>query len=199
MSSVTSKCEHISTEEVAKGKWIALNNITYKDPTGQERKWEAVSRTTKNAGEADAIGVIAVFKDKQEQKVVLVRQYRPPLKAYTIEFPAGLIDAGESAATAAVREMKEETGYEVTVTSVLPASALDGGVGETTMKIVLCELDCESENNKNPKAVGGGSDEFVQVLVEPLASLFNKLNEFSSAGDVVDSRVYSWAVGRMSV
>ena len=39
-----------------------------------------------------AIGVIAVFKDPSQQCdcIVLVRQYRPPLKAYTIEFPAGL-------------------------------------------------------------------------------------------------------------
>jgi len=200
-AAITGKCEHVSTEEVARGKWVALNNITYKDPNGKERKWEAISRTTKNTGEADAIGVIAVFKDPSQQCdcTVLVRQYRPPLKAYTIEFPAGLIDAGETAAEAAVREMKEETGYEVTVDTVLPASALDGGVGETTMKIVLCKLDGEAEVNKNPKAVGGGSDEFVQVLVEPLPLLLNKLNEFSAAGNVVDSRVYSWAVGRMSV
>lgn len=160
----------------------------------------------KNTGEADAIGVIAVFKDPSQQCdcIVLVRQYRPPLKAYTIEFPAGLIDAGETAAEAAVREMKEETGYEVTVDTVLPASALDGGVGETTLKIVLCKLDGEAEINKNPKTIDGGSwfglpNEFVQVRVEPLSSLLNKLNEYSAAGDVVDSRVYSWAVGRMSV
>lgn len=35
---------------------------------------------------------------------------RPPLDAYTVEFPAGLIDKGESAETAAARELKEETG-----------------------------------------------------------------------------------------
>ena len=31
--------------------------------------------------------------------------------AVTVELPAGLIDAGETAAEAAVRELKEETGY----------------------------------------------------------------------------------------
>ena len=45
-----------------------------------------------------------------EDKVVLVRQYRYPLGGYVYEFPAGLVEPGEDIATAAVREMYEETG-----------------------------------------------------------------------------------------
>lgn len=39
------------------------------------------------------------------------KQFRPPVASVTIEVPAGLIDAGETAEEAAVRELKEETGY----------------------------------------------------------------------------------------
>ncbi len=41
----------------------------------------------------------------------MVTQFRPPVAAYTIELPAGLIDAGETVEEAGVRELKEETGY----------------------------------------------------------------------------------------
>jgi ADP-ribose pyrophosphatase len=41
----------------------------------------------------------------------LQKQFRPPVASVTIEVPAGLIDAGETAEEAAVRELKEETGY----------------------------------------------------------------------------------------
>lgn len=44
--------------------------------------------------------------------VVLVRQYRHNLAQYTLEFPAGGIDAGETAIQAVTREVREETGFQ---------------------------------------------------------------------------------------
>jgi ADP-ribose pyrophosphatase len=56
----------------------------------------------------DAVAVIAV---DAEQRVVLVRQYRHPLRATLLELPAGTLDIdGESALDAARRELAEEVG-----------------------------------------------------------------------------------------
>ncbi|WP_148682944.1 NUDIX hydrolase [Pyrobaculum ferrireducens] len=54
-----------------------------------------------------AVGVLAVV----DGKAVLVRQFRPALRSWTLEIPAGTLDGGESPEEAAVREMVEETGY----------------------------------------------------------------------------------------
>lgn len=52
--------------------------------------------------------------------IVLQKQYRPPLDKVVIEIPAGLIDAGETAQQAAIRELKEETGYVGVVSETSP-------------------------------------------------------------------------------
>jgi len=46
----------------------------------------------------------------QRGEFVLVRQFRPNLDAYTLEFPAGGVDEGESPLEAMHRELAEETG-----------------------------------------------------------------------------------------
>ena len=44
-------------------------------------------------------------------KMVMVRQYRKPAERVMLEAPAGKIDPGEEPMDAAIRELKEETGY----------------------------------------------------------------------------------------
>jgi ADP-ribose pyrophosphatase len=69
-------------------------------------KWEYVSRTR---GVSAAV-ILAV----DEGHVLLVEQYRVPIGARCLELPAGLVgdeEEGEAAASAAIRELEEETGY----------------------------------------------------------------------------------------
>lgn len=62
-------------------------------------------------GETKRNGIVIypVWKEDAE-KIVLIKQYRYPINRWIYELPAGLIDEGETAEQAAVREMKEETG-----------------------------------------------------------------------------------------
>jgi len=46
-----------------------------------------------------------------ENKLVLVKQYRYPLRADLIELPAGKLEKGEDPLVCATRELTEETGY----------------------------------------------------------------------------------------
>ena len=66
-------------------------------------------------GRNDPDGVIlyGVYGEEND-KVVLIRQYRFPLGGYVYEFPAGLVEPGEDMLSAAIREMYEETGLNFT-------------------------------------------------------------------------------------
>jgi ADP-ribose pyrophosphatase len=56
-----------------------------------------------------AVGIIALTTDQQ---LVLVRQYRYPIRRWTLEIPAGTRVIGEPAQVTAARELREEAGYE---------------------------------------------------------------------------------------
>ena len=56
----------------------------------------------------DYVSTIATDPDG---RIVLVRQYRPAVEAYTIELPSGHVGPEETPENAAKRELLEETGY----------------------------------------------------------------------------------------
>lgn len=60
-------------------------------------------------------GAVAVITNNEGQVLLLRHVFR---KSYPWGFPSGFVNAGENAATAALRELKEETGFEAMVIHV---------------------------------------------------------------------------------
>ena len=56
-------------------------------------------------------GGVVVFALKDDETVLMVRQYRYPLGKVIAELPAGKLEQGEDPDFAAKRELEEETGY----------------------------------------------------------------------------------------
>ena len=62
--------------------------------------------------------VVPMLDDKT---VLLIRQFRYPIKDFLYELPAGKLDAGEDPARCAARELEEETGYKAETLAKLTA------------------------------------------------------------------------------
>jgi ADP-ribose pyrophosphatase len=91
---------------------VSSPRIEYEDQEGKTRKWEAAQRTTRRANaEVDAVLVVALLQKPNGPEILLQKQFRPPVNKICIEFPAGLMDEGETPEECAIRELAEETGY----------------------------------------------------------------------------------------
>lgn len=165
---------------ITESKWLTLKRITYVDATATTRTWESAIRKTTSAGGVDAVAIGNILLSSNPAtpaQTMLVIQYRPPLDAYTVEWPAGLIDANESAEQAARREFKEETGYEVSkVLSVSPAQAADPGMSNANMQLVMVEVQVPEGEMPEQRLDDG---ERIERVVVPLAELYERLVEYS--------------------
>ncbi|KAL2142913.1 hypothetical protein VTI28DRAFT_621 [Corynascus sepedonium] len=184
----------------ADAKWVTLQKISYIDQTGTARTWEVASRKTRarSSGGVDAVAIGNVLlHPSRPPATLLVVQYRPPLDSYTVEWPAGLVDEGETVEEAAVREFREETGYECRVVSVSPVQAADPGMSSATMCMAMVEVHLGEDNGDAILPEQRLHDgEHIQRVVVPLAELYNRLVEFSQRErTMVAAKLFHFAQG----
>lgn len=123
-------------------------------------------------------------------RIVLVEQYRPPLRANVIELPAGLAgdvpgSADEGLELAARRELDEETGYRAAKWERLFEGPLSAGM--TTEVVTFYRATGLTKVG----AGGGEGSEQITVHEVPLAEADEWLAAQSGAGKLVDPKVYA--------
>ena len=84
------------------------------------------------------LGSVAVVALDDEDRVLLLRQYRHPARRLLWELPAGLRDkAGESLRETAARELAEEAGYRAEVWHTLVDAYTSPGMSDERTRIFL--------------------------------------------------------------
>jgi len=114
------------------GHYLASEMIHYRLANGKEHAWESFHRTGCN-------GIAAIVPFTRNKEVVLVRQFRPPVNSYVIEFPAGLNDRNEDLIDVAMRELWEETGYKAGQMTFLVSGPLSAGASSEILSVFLAE------------------------------------------------------------
>ena len=120
--------EVVSTERVYDGRVIALRR-------------DEVSMPGNETGVRDVVehpGAVAIVALDEEERVVLVRQYRHPVRRPLDELPAGILDVdGEPAAETAKRELAEEAGLAADEWHVLVDLLTSPGMTDEASRIYL--------------------------------------------------------------
>jgi len=112
--------------------------------------------------------------------LVVVRQFRYPMKKHLYELPAGKLDAGEDPAACAARELEEETGYIPGSLKKVTAIYTSPGFCSELLHIYLAtEL---KRSSRGQKLEEGELDLTVQVI--PL----KRAVEMIEKGEIVDSK-----------
>ncbi|HTD45205.1 MAG TPA: NUDIX hydrolase [Bryobacteraceae bacterium] len=91
----------ISSKEITKNRIFRVTLDHAVAPGGFEIKRAIVQHR----------GSAVMMPVDENDRILLVRQYRLPARRYLWELPAGTIDDGETALQTARRELAEETGY----------------------------------------------------------------------------------------
>ena len=96
------KIERLKREEVLKGSILTYCRDTVRLPDGQLREWDFIRHQ----------GAAAVLPVDEQGRLILVRQYRNAFDRFMLELPAGGLESPEEdTKEAALRELKEETGF----------------------------------------------------------------------------------------
>ncbi len=154
-------------KKITHKKWLNLFEVAYVDKNGQPKTWEVVSRkTTPKCITGDFIppdAVVIVPFHRAEKKMVIIREYRVALAGFEYSLPAGLIDKEESIETASCRELKEETGLDITeILKISPPLNATAGMTDENFCMVYCQ--CEG----SATAAGNEGTETIEtILVSP--------------------------------
>ena len=110
--------EFVGIEKKEQGRFITRYDLTYRTADQKEKVYEMISRdknlsTFSDLHDKPADAVVLIMHNEDRSKVLLNHEYRMPMGEWIYNFPAGLIDAGETPEEAARRELHEETGLTI--------------------------------------------------------------------------------------
>lgn len=158
--------------ETEVNEYLSLYNSTTKLKS-RTKEYAFVSRTKGMSYRPTSLGTpyqsdaVSIFvKNKDNTKMLLIKEFRYPINNYVISTPAGLIDKNESITDAAMRELYEEVGYhkeQIEVESILQPSYSAIGLSDEQTASVFVTVD----DTISPKQHLEGTEDIFYFWITP--------------------------------
>jgi ADP-ribose pyrophosphatase len=181
--------------------WLCGNTMTDSTDNTIHYQGRFLSLVSQNGWEyatrVGSTGVVAILAVTDDDRVILIEQFRPPVGKSVIEIPAGLAgdivgSESEAFAEAAQRELLEETGYAAAAMRELQPGPSSAGLTD--------ELITFFEATGLTKEGEGGGDESESITVHeiPRPELRDWLNQQAAAGKLIDPKIAAvlWMAGK---
>jgi ADP-ribose pyrophosphatase len=157
----------LKSRRIYEGRVVNLRVDTLAGPDGRPHEVEVVEHS----------GAVVVIVQPTPDTMALVKQYRHPVGRETWEVVAGGMDPGESVETAALRELREETGYVASGTEHLFSGY--SAPGFCTELLHFCRVDRYELGEPDPD-----EDEQIEVGTFTLDELWRMIR----AGELQDAK-----------
>lgn len=157
----------MKSDKVYEGKIVNLRIDTVELPDKKYSKREIVEHP-------GAVGLIPITEDNC---VILVKQFRKPVEKFLLEIPAGKLELNEEPRETAIRELKEETGFEAGKIEYLLEFYTSPGFSNEKIHLFLATDLIEGESTPD----SGEFIEKVKISIEDLLKMVDR-------GEIVDSK-----------
>lgn len=182
------------------GEFISLYIANYTNNDGEEKNYEIVSRHELKTcddlkkKQADAVTIIAFSEDGE--KILLQKEFRLTINDYVWSFPAGLIDENESPIDSAKRELKEETGLDLTkVLYQMPPCYTSVGISNEMIIPIYChakgKFSKSSSAMEEIKAKWFSKEELRKMIIDN-ENNFKTNKPFTAFTNRTSAIVYNW-------
>ncbi len=161
--------------------WTLLKEKSYLDTRGREARWTYIERREQRKA------AVIVATTERSGSLVFIEQFRIPFEAEIYEFPAGLIDPGETPEQTARRELAEETGYTGEVVYVGPGVSTTAGLSTEIVHMVYMRVG--EEPVAGPRLEGSERIRVLTIRPEEFGSF---LSECERDRRILDAKLYTY-------
>lgn len=169
----------ISSQSIYEGRIIKVRVEEVELPNGKTASREIVHHN----------GAVAVLAVTNEDKIVLVRQYRKPMDQIILEVPAGKLEGDEDPKACAERELIEETGFKAKDMKRIASFYTSPGFSDELVHLYRGRGLTAGEAQPD-------EDEFVEVLYISLP----EAKKYIETGEIKDAKtimaIYAWELDK---
>lgn len=165
--------KRLNRELTHKGTVVEFYTDTIELPDGRTAKWDHVSHN----------GAAAVVAVTDENKILMVRQYRNSLERMTLEIPAGGLDSkSEPTIICAARELEEETGYHSDDLEFLLSVKTAIAFSNENVDVFLARNLRKTKQNLDPDEYINVEEYDIETLIEMIHD--NKIQDSKSIAGI---------------